>query len=76
MTLKLPYYNIFVYPLFHRYSQYQLEPEAPSSISERLSDSFSAIGEGVRNHFRSLSENFSDTLDDLKDAWRLSEKRG
>lgn len=50
-----------------------MEPDSPTSVSERISDSFSAIGEGVRNHFRSMSENFSDTMDDIKDAWRTSD---
>lgn len=47
-----------------------IEPDPPATITERISESFSALGEGVKNHFRSISENFSDTLDDIKDAWR------
>ena len=48
----------------------QIEPDPPSSLTERISESFSALGEGFKNHFRSMSENFSDTMDDVKDAWR------
>jgi hypothetical protein len=51
-----------------------MEPDPPSSLTERLSESFSALNEGVKNHFRSVSENFSDTLDDIKDVWKPSEK--
>lgn len=41
----------------------------PTTFRERVSDTFGLLRTGVNNHFRSMRENFSETVEDLRDTW-------
>lgn len=41
----------------------------PTTFRERLGDTFGLLREGVGNQFRSWRENFSETVDDIRDTW-------
>lgn len=44
----------------------------PTTFRERVSDTFGVLRDGVSNHWKSVRDNFSDTVEDLRDTWTSS----